>query len=182
MCKMLLLLCFCLTRTLTYPFDFYTWLMLILSIPFVALSLFILNQETNVGIHGGYKAKGFHIFSIIVTTLFGQTVPRSWTDFRKYNLQVNVWKKINIYKNKVCMLATCRNMSIFLVTWFMYGLLITFAYRSTLLASLVSVEKEKPVDTFQSLLDNEMTLFMARGTLTTAIMRDSPSKTLRYLL
>ncbi len=76
---------------------------------------------------------------------------------------------------------TCRIAVIILYIWLLCGSLITFAYRSTLLASLVSVEKEKPRDTFQSLLDSKMTLLLTRGLLTTALMRDSPRDTLRHV-
>ncbi len=74
----------CLTRTLIYPFDFFTWLMLALSIIVVALSLLLVNQESNI-MEGkrGHRAEGFHIFSISVVTLINEALPSSWLNMRK---------------------------------------------------------------------------------------------------
>ncbi len=44
-----------------------------------------------------------------------------------------------------------------------YHVLDLFNHRSTLLASLVSVEYDKPIETFQDLLDNNILLTLTKG-------------------
>ena len=70
--------------------------------------------------------------------------------------------------------------SIVFFTWFPTGLLLSFAYKSTLLASLVAVEHETPVSTFQDVLDNQLTFTLGRGFLMSALMRDSKREVVRY--
>ncbi len=60
-----------------------------------------------------------------------------------------------------------------LFLWLPSGLVISMMYRETLLASLISVQLEEPVQTWQELLDRDMTLYMQKGVILHDIMQSS---------
>ena len=57
--------------------------------------------------------------------------------------------------------------------------MLTHAYKSNLLASLVKKEYEQPVDTFEDLLKSDAKLFIPSGTSVPYLMSDSPRKVVR---
>ena len=57
--------------------------------------------------------------------------------------------------------------------------MLTHAYKSNLLASLVKKEYEKPVDTFEELFNSGVKVAMPGGTSVPYLMRDSPRKIVR---
>ncbi len=61
-----------------------------------------------------------------------------------------------------------------LFLWLPAGFLIDLFYKSTLLASLVRVSYEKPMDTWQSLLENDMTLAIPIHLIQNELMYSSP--------
>ncbi len=67
-----------------------------------------------------------------------------------------------------------------LFIWFPVGFLIALFYKSTLLASLVSVSHEEAMDTWQSLLDNDMTLAIQAHYIQNELMYTSPRPIIRY--
>ncbi len=72
-----------------------------------------------------------------------------------------------------------RYATVVLLTWIPTSLLVSFAYRSTLLASLVATEREGSVDTFQEVLDHGMTLVLAEGYAPHDFMVDSRREVVR---
>lgn len=64
--------------------------------------------------------------------------------------------------------------TILFYVWMLTSVLLSFGYRSTLLASLVSVEVEEPVDTWQKLLDAKMTMALPGHYIVHEYMKTSP--------
>ncbi len=56
---------------------------------------------------------------------------------------------------------------------------ISMAYRSTLLASLIAVELEDPITTWQQMLDHKMTLHIRKGVILNDIMKNSDTPFVR---
>ncbi len=55
--------------------------------------------------------------------------------------------------------------------------LLSHAYRSNLLASLIKQEHEKPVDTYQDLIERDMTIYIINGTTVPPLLANSPNPT-----
>lgn len=66
--------------------------------------------------------------------------------------------------------------------WMAAMLLITSAYKSNLLASLIVVEYEKPLDTYQEILDRGVTLATFNGAIMSEIMKNSHRPVMREIL
>ena len=67
-----------------------------------------------------------------------------------------------------------------ILKWMMIGVLLSYGYRSVLLATLVSPTYEKPIDTIQDLLDTERPIHAAHPTFL-SMMRVSALESLRQL-
>ncbi len=53
--------------------------------------------------------------------------------------------------------------------------LLCHSYRSNLLASLVELQHEKPVDTYQDIMDRDITIYLANGTTVLPLSANSPN-------
>ncbi len=73
----------------------------------------------------------------------------------------------------------CRYGFVLLFMWLPAGFLIALFYKSTLLASLISVSYEKPMDTWQSLLDNDITLAIPTHLIQNELMYSSPRQIIK---
>ncbi len=63
---------------------------------------------------------------------------------------------------------------ILLMTWLPMTAMIVMAYQSNLLASLVRSSQEKPIDTFQDILDLDLTFYLYQRTMTPNLLANSP--------
>ena len=66
-----------------------------------------------------------------------------------------------------------------LFLWLPCGTLLSAAFTSNLLASLVAVETERPVDTFEQLVQRGEMIAMLRSTLLIRLMKESPREIVR---
>ncbi len=73
----------------------------------------------------------------------------------------------------------CRYALVVLFSWLLAGHLIGMAFKSTLLASLVSIPREAPVNTFQAILDNDMTFLKREGGTSSRLLKESTRETVR---
>jgi predicted GNAT superfamily acetyltransferase len=72
-----------------------------------------------------------------------------------------------------------RYLTVLFFVWLPGALLLSLSYKSTLLASLISVEQDEAVDTWQELIDNKITILMHRGLIFVDLMRESPNSVVR---
>ena len=212
--------CFlCHKRTLIYPFDKWTWLLLGISIVSIALALAFVNIKR-------FRQKDFPVSRVFKKVLYNSMPPERSTLCRKTTPSAvtsasaypsSLWSArasltsgsklghsagyLNQFDSFICychLILCIRYGMVLLFTWFPLGLLVSLAYKSTLLASLVAVQKEKSVQTFQvktsrrkkswfspylwkwqEVLDNKMTFALHSGYLTTILMRDSAREEVR---
>ncbi len=76
-------------------------------------------------------------------------------------------------------LGKSRVKHLLLVTWIPTSCFLGMAYQSNLLASLVKVSREKPIDTFPDLIEYDMPLFVLKGTLGSYLLAISPFPVVR---
>ncbi len=148
-------------RTLTYPFDAWTWIFLGGSILAVAAALYLLKlpQVRRAFVDpAGCRMGSYEIFSISVITLISESLPHEMFDLRRHSGFA----------------------AVAFFVWFPTGLLLSFAYKSILLACLVAVQQTAPVATFQEVLDQQVTFVLPEGYLMTALMRDSKREVVRW--
>ncbi len=120
--------------TLTYPFDSQTWSMSILSCIFAFFAIFLANFSLNSVV------TAFQAVSFSLSPVLREPMPANMDNIGHH------W-----YTRVV------------LNIWFLSGILLSYAYSCNLLANLVSVSTEKPVDTFQDILDNGHMLTVLEG-------------------
>ena len=70
---------------------------------------------------------------------------------------------------------------ILLLKWILLGTLLALMYRSVLLATLVSVEYEKQIDTVEDLHDTKRPILMGGNTIMTRLLRTDPRATVKEL-
>ena len=76
----------------------------------------------------------------------------------------------------------CSKARMFLVMeWMLLGFLLTLFYKSVLLASLVSVENEKPIDTLEDMLLTDRKILMQERTSTEILLRTDPRPGIQQL-
>ena len=76
----------------------------------------------------------------------------------------------------------CSKARIFLITeWMLLGFLITMCYKSVLLASLVSAQYEKPIDTLEDMLATDRKIIMIANTSTEILLRTDPRPGMQQL-
>ena len=71
-------------RTLTYPFDVWTWIALGVSILAIAAALYLLKFEELYVMHT-QETTSYEIFSITVITLISESLPLTMLDMRHYS-------------------------------------------------------------------------------------------------
>ena len=82
----------------------------------------------------------------------------SWTP------EINQGTRNHIAKAKFIMLAE----------WMLLAFLLSLSYRSVLLATIVSPEYEKPIDTIQDMLESDKSIFVLNGTTLAKLLRQDP--------
>jgi hypothetical protein len=70
---------------------------------------------------------------------------------------------------------------IIIVFWLLAGLILGMAYKSNLLASLINIEYEKPIDTLTDVMNAELDLYIVRGTQVPDMMKFSANENMRLL-
>ena len=76
----------------------------------------------------------------------------------------------------------CSKARMFLVMeWMLLGFLLTLFYKSVLLASLVSVQNEKPIDTLEDMLLTDRKILMQERTSTEILLRTDPRPGIQQL-
>ncbi len=136
-------------ETLLGPFNFWVWMALLTMIASTSITLILLSK---------YLVKSNN-------SLFDSTVP-------SYSVLINGSMPDHImYAN---MSASKWTLLTFLIP---LSTLLCHAYRGNLLASLIEHEHEKPVDTFQDIIDRDITIYLTNGTTVLPLMANSPNPT-----
>ena len=65
--------------------------------------------------------------------------------------------------------------------WMLLGFLITLSYKSVLLASLISVQNEKSIDTLEDMLLTDRKILMQKRTSTEILVRTDPRPGIQQL-
>ncbi len=76
--------------------------------------------------------------------------------------------------DRLVTLNTYRSLSLLIMTWIPCACLLSMAYQSNLLSSLVKVQLEKPIDTFQQILDNDITVYYRQNTGVSILLSGNP--------
>lgn len=75
---------------------------------------------------------------------------------------------------------TVKSMQFLLLTWIPMSFLIGMAYQSNLLALMTKKQLEKPIETFQDIVDRDMTMFMtSTRSRSYTMLKSSPNPTVR---
>ncbi len=145
-------------HTLSMPFDLPTWTCMCLTAAAVWLALSAVNRWHRSPDHvwAPPPATGFHLLSVSVIPLISESLPLHWFSIR----------------------AT-RQGNLLLFLWLPLATIVSSAYESNLLSSLVSVSYERPLDTFQELLESQVPLYMLGKTVMTPLMKHSARSEVR---
>ncbi len=136
-------------ETLLGPFNFLVWMALLAMIASSTVTLILSSK---------YLGKSNN-------SLFNTTVP-SYSVLMSVSMPYHVMYS-NMSKSKWILLS-------FLIP---LSTLLCHAYRNNLLASLVEHEHEKPVDTYQDIIDRDMTIYLPKGTTVLPLFANSPNPT-----
>ncbi len=136
-------------ETLLGPFNFSVWMALLTMIISTSITL-VLSSKCLV------KSNN---------SLFDSTVP-SYSVLISESMPYHIMYK-SMSTSKWTLLSFLIPLSAFLC----------HAYRSNLLASLIEHEHEKPVDTYQDIIDRDITIYLANGTTVLPLMANSPNPT-----
>ena len=137
--------------TLAMPFDKFVWICVALS----PLLIFVVLWARNL-ITSSTKTSTFHLLSLSVMPLLSESLPLRW-----YQARSNLHSYI------------------ILMVWLSLATLLSFAYESNLLSSLVSVSYEKPIETFEELGDSGMPVHVLTGSAIELLMKYSHRGTVR---
>ncbi len=111
---------------------------------------------------------------LLSLTLVSQLSPWLKLDFlESFTLVLSIMFKEPIPDNKI-KLENSLSRNVLLFTWLLTGTLLSMAYSSNLLASLVKDEQEKPMDTFQDILDAVITVYLNGKTPAQQELASSP--------
>ncbi len=137
--------------TLLTPFDALTWASTFVCLAMVSLAFLIIRGSADIP-----RSSTFHMFSIASLPLVCESVPLSWFGIRvKYQGYF------------------------LLILWLPFATLLSFSYESTLLSKLVSVSKEKPIDTFERLLESNLPMFIFKNSFTPTMLKSHPRRVIR---
>ncbi len=136
--------------TLKYPFDYATWTMFYVSCVYVYLAILLFKIVLNG------RVTGFQALSLSLSPVLRQSSLRTGGELW------NHW-----YSKTV------------LNVWFLCGILLSYAYTCNLLANLISAESEKPVNTFQDILDQSHMLTVLDGNSLVPFMANSKNKVIQ---
>ena len=165
--------------TLVKPFDRLTWTSVAASIMATTLTLVMIDRlsaswkpwKSRIEPHLSTQNidqvkvtiinKNMFIDAFIVLGYLGL----SWTP------EFNQGARNHIAKAKLIMLAE----------WMLLAFLLSLSYRSVLLATIVSPEYEKPIDTIQDMLESDKSIFVLNGTTLAKLLRKDPKPDVRSL-
>lgn len=71
--------------------------------------------------------------------------------------------------------------SVVLFVWLLMACVLAFAYKSNLLAILVTIHYEKPIDSAQTLWESGLTLVVPGETVVHALVKSSPNPQIRMV-
>ena len=71
--------------------------------------------------------------------------------------------------------------SFLVMEWMLLGFLLTLSYKSVLLASLVSVQSEKPIETLEDMLHTDRQILMQGLTTTEILVKTDPRPGIQQL-
>ncbi len=103
------------------------------------------------------KSGGGDIFLLTVGILVSETVPKWLTSLR----------------------GSSASKQLLLVSWLPLACLLSWVYQSTLLSFLVKVAKERPIDTYQDVLDRQVPIYVTRGNMMGPLMATHPLPVVR---
>ncbi len=136
--------------TLIYPFEAKTWTMFIISCAFTYAAILLAKLNINSNV------TSFQALSLSLSPVLREPMPTGTSYF---------WHH---WYSKVV-----------LNIWFLCGILLSYAYTCNLLANLVSVETEKPVDTFQDILEQGHMLTVLAGNSLIPFLATSKNKVIK---
>ncbi len=136
--------------TLVEPFGLPVWLLSLCAVSAMAVSLVVASRAS---FHEGGERDVFTLSVLSVGTMIAEAMPN-----RLLRLDNNT-----------------RSMRIVLVTCLPLLCLLGMAYQSNLLAFLVKVGRERPIDTYQDVLDANKTMYVLKGSLVPHLLATSPS-------
>ncbi len=134
------------TGALLDPFNMTVWIGLITSFLGMWLSMFLVGKYAPQ-----LRIGSFETFSTALGMVINEGVP-----------------------NKYFMLRRGTARKILLLTWLPMACLLSMAYTSNLLASLVKMQQDKPIDTFQEVLALNIPIYFNSKTLAKNLMASSP--------
>ncbi len=137
--------------TLLEPLNGTTWTMTLVTILCVCIVLIVLNHF-GIG-HSLEETRNdlFTISMVVFGTMINESLPGKLVALKKSALGFNS----------------------LIVIWIPCSCLIGMAYQSNLLAFLVKTSKEKPIDTFQDILERDMTVFLPSSTISAQMLKTS---------
>ncbi len=137
--------------TLLEPLNGTTWTMTLVTILCVCIVLIVLNHF-GIG-HSLEETRNdlFTISMVVFGTMINESLPGKLVALKKSALGFNS----------------------LIVIWIPCSCLIDMAYQSNLLAFLVKTSKEKPIDTFQDILERDMTVFLPSSTISAQMLNCS---------
>ena len=143
-------------QTLIEPFNWQVWIFVVFSICVMCLLIIFIEKSgfTNI------DTRKLDLFSSC-TLAFGVMICEGLPHHLIRNIE----------RSKLVVLAF----------WIPTACLIGMAYQSNLLASLVKVENQKAINSFQDILDNKITVNIANGTLTAHLMKTSSNNIVRQV-
>ncbi len=136
-------------KTLLGPLNFAVWMAVLASVTSAAFILLLLNKYL-----GKNQCSPFVITVPSYNVLINEAMP---LHFMYANMSVSKWFLLS-----------------FLIPM---NTLLSHGYRSNLLASLIEHEHDKPVDTYQDIIDRDLTIYIINGTTVPPLLANSPNPT-----
>ncbi len=133
--------------TLFMPLDVLTWVGTAITAPLVFVAFYVVNRwhwstETWV------PSTTFQLMSISAIPLISESIPLKW-----FNIRATGQGKLLLF------------------LWLPLATVLSSAYESNLLSSLVSISYEKPLETFQDVLDGQVPFYMLGKSILTPLMK-----------
>ncbi len=139
--------------TFSYPLQWQVWL----ATATVCLAMFLALHsvgQLDAELTSRGRQKAFNTFAITFCNVIGESV-----DQRFLSLKVG------------------RPTQILLATWVPMACVMALAYQSNLFAALMKADVERPVDSFQDVVDRDIKMYIAGATLIPFLLKTSPRET-----
>ena len=135
--------------TLAYPFGFYVWMSLVVISVLVIIVLTFLDPLWIISGANGKTDFAGKAIDIVLASILQESISHSYY-------------KVN------------GSRFVLLFIWMLGALVISHAYRSTLLSTLVIITYESEINTLEQMLEKDMTMYVVQGTYIHQIM-ESPN-------